>query len=343
MKVEVNEESKSKFTSEYFKKEVFINKSYKYEYGQEKESKMHIAFNIDKSFCMPLGVTITSILENNNDIEFSFHVFIDDITQLDRELLEQTMNKYNSNCYIYIMNMKQFSKFHIKHKRFKQVSYFRLYMNKILQKVTDKFLYLDADLICVSSMKPFFDIDLDGNIIAAVEDYPEAVATRGTFLGLEYGHYFDSGMMLVDCKAWEENEITEKCFAYQGVPANMFTCHDQDVLNLVLDGNVFYVDVKYNFMGFYRIATPRDCIIYHFFGRIKPWGIALSFEELEWRKYLSISFWENMPNPFPPKRGEYYFYYKHAAGYFRDIGNKTQEIACLAWYYILKIANVFGI
>ena len=343
MKVQVNKESELKFSSDYFEKEAFVNKIYKYEYGYQDGKVMHIAFNIDESFCMPMGVTITSILENNKDVNFAFHVFIDGINQKDKELLENTMKKYNANCYVYIMNMEQFSNFHIKHKRFKHVAYFRLYMNKVLYKITDRFLYLDADLICISSMKPFFDIDLEGKIIAAVEDYPEAVTTRSKFLGLEHGHYLDSGMMLVDCKAWEENQITEKCFAYQGVSAEKFTCHDHDVLNLVLDGHVCYVDVKFNFMGIYWLTTPKACIIYHFFGRVKPWGIAVSDEELEWRRYLSISLWEDMPNPLPPKQGQYYFYYKYAADYYRHNGDKMKELSCKAWYSVLKIASLLGL
>ena len=42
-----------------------------------KKSDFYIAFGISKAFTYPVGVLITSILENNKDIKISFHIFID--------------------------------------------------------------------------------------------------------------------------------------------------------------------------------------------------------------------------------------------------------------------------
>lgn len=45
--------------------------------GNNKKSDFYIAFGISKAFTYPVGVLITSILENNKDIKISFHIFID--------------------------------------------------------------------------------------------------------------------------------------------------------------------------------------------------------------------------------------------------------------------------
>ncbi|WP_443935744.1 glycosyltransferase family 8 protein, partial [Phascolarctobacterium faecium] len=163
--------------------------------------------------------------------------------------------------------MEPFANFHIKHSRFKRVSYFRLYMTKVLKKITRYFLYLDADLMCINSMEAFKKIDLEGKVLAAVSDLPEAVQTRSDFLGLKSGKYFNSGVLWIDTKKWEENSITEKAFSYQGRDPKSFTCHDQDVLNLVMDGDIKFIDEKFNHLGFDGSKVPEGCIIYHFFGR----------------------------------------------------------------------------
>ena len=137
------------FDREYFEKNEFVKKIYSFENLQcieDQNDVMHICFNIDINFFRPTGVTITSILENNSNMKFAFHIFTDAVSKKDLEALEKTTVKYKQSCYVYLMDMAPFANFHIKHPRFKKVSYFRLYMPKVLKKITRYFLYIDADL-----------------------------------------------------------------------------------------------------------------------------------------------------------------------------------------------------
>lgn len=152
---------------------------------------VNICFNIDSNFFMPLGVAITSILENNKDMNFNFHIFIDEAFDDDLQKLQKTMINYKQNAFVYIMRTEPFANFHVKHIRFKRVSYFRLYMPKLLKKITNKYIYIDADLICVSSMKPFIELDLEGNVLGAVSEYPKDVEYRSNFLKLKSEKYFN--------------------------------------------------------------------------------------------------------------------------------------------------------
>lgn len=337
MKVQFNEESAKKFTRKYFDTHKIVKQTYDFKYSAGKNQMMHITFNIDVNFFMPTGVTITSILENNKDLDFTFHIFTNEVDEKDLKKLKQTAEKYKQNCIIYVLDMEPFSHFHIKHDRFKRVSYFRLYVPKILKNLTDKFLYIDADLICINSIKAFMKIDLGDKILAAVADLPQACQVKSTHLGLFSGKYFNSGVLWIDAKKWDANNITERCFAYQGVSAEKFTCHDQDVLNLVMDGNIKFLDDKFNHLGFDGSEASEECIIYHFSGREKPWNIALTEYDKIWRKYLTISFWDNIDNPLPPKKPKNYYNYKQAGKFYFSHGNKLEAIKCYFWYSILKI------
>ncbi len=337
MKVQFNEVSAKKFTSEYFQTHDIVQQIYSYKFATGKKDMMHVAFNIDVNFFMPTGVTITSILENNNDLEFTFHIFTDAADKYDLDKLQKTAAKYKQNCIVYVMDMEPFSHFHIKHARFKRVSFFRLYMPKVLDKVTEKFLYIDADLICISSMRPFMEIELENKILAAAADLPEASKMRSAYLGLNSGKYFNSGALWIDVKKWNNNNITEKCFAYQGVSPEKFTCHDQDVLNLVMDGDIKFIDDRFNHLGFDGSIVPEGCIIYHFFGREKPWDIALTQYDKLWRRYLQISYWDNIDDPLPPKEPKNYHNYKCAGKFYYKHGEMLKSLCCYFWYTILKI------
>ena len=113
------------FDKEYFEKKEIVKKIYRFEnsrYAKDKNDIMHICFNIDINFFRPTGVTITSILENNKNMNFAFHIFTDAISEKDLKALEKTTVKYKQNCYVYLMDMDPFANFHIKHSRFKRVS-----------------------------------------------------------------------------------------------------------------------------------------------------------------------------------------------------------------------------
>ena len=80
------------FDREYFEKNEFVKKIYSFENLQcieDQNDVMHICFNIDINFFRPTGVTITSILENNSNMKFAFHIFTDAVNKKDLEALKK--------------------------------------------------------------------------------------------------------------------------------------------------------------------------------------------------------------------------------------------------------------
>ena len=328
------------FEAAYFEESNFIKKKYSYlsdESSNLHDNMMHVCFNLDCKYFHQLGVTVTSVLENNPQFHFVFHVFIDKVDEADITKVRQVVEKYKCDFYIYIMNMEPFSHFHLRNKRYSHVGYFRVYMPKVLRNFTKKYLYIDADMICVNSLQPFVDIDMQGKPIACVSDFPDAVEVRSAFLKLKSGKYFNAGMMWVDVEEWEKQQITEHCFEYIDMDPKCFTAHDQDVLNLVFDGNYVLLPNIFNFMGSIGTEAPKDLIIYHFFGRIKPWDICLSEYDKIWRHYCEISFWETIEDPFPPREPKYYSDFKFAGEYYRKNGQYLKALECYWIYSILKI------
>lgn len=328
------------FDHEYFEKSKIVKEVISFEFrinNVENKEIFHVAFNIDANFFMPTGVTITSILENNKEMSVAFHIFADNAKSEDVENLRLTAEKYHQNIYIYIMDMQPFSSFHIKHPRFQRVSYFRLYMPKVLRKVTNHFLYIDADAICMNRLQPFKEINLHGKPVAAVAQNPKSEMEYSKFLGLKSGRYVNSGVLWVDIDEWERDGVTEKCFAYSGSDPGRFWCHDQDILNLVLDGNIEFLPEKFNHLGSYDRKAPDDCIVYHFFGRTKPWNMAVSEYDMLWRKYCELSFWPTLSDPLPPRQPKYYFYFKKAGRYYWKHREYRKALAAYSEYLVLKI------
>ncbi len=321
-----------------FSVNAFVNHEYEFlnKIRQNGKKQLAIALNTDNNFLMQVGVVLTSILEQNKNINFQFHVFASEITDYHLQNFEKTSVKYNCDIYIHIMNMEPFSGFHIKHPRFNRVAYIRLYMPKVMKQYCSHFAYIDADMLCIGDMDAYFDIDLKDKPVAAVPEIESAAKWLAENLHLKSQRYLNSASLWVDIKKWEEEQITERCFAHQNENPDKFHCHDQDVLNLVLDGEWASLPARFNFLH-ETASKDEEILLYHFWGRTKPWKVVLSEYDKLWRYYLELSFWPNINGKFPPKTPENYFVYRDAAKYLKKHDLYIGALKCYFWYSILKI------
>lgn len=301
---------------------------------------MHIAFNVNDAYFRQAAVAIISVLENNKNKKFTFYIFTDTYKQESAEKLKLIAEKYNIKLCIYVIDMNILAGFHIKVKRFSRVTYLRLIMPKILKDI-NCFLYMDADMICLGDLWQLNNIDFEGKAFAAVSDLPEAVEYRTKFLKLKNNKYFNDGMMFVNINNWNRLQITEKAFMFKSADPKRFLGQSQDILNLVMDGDIIFLDKKFNVMK--ESTDVKDCVIYHFFGRFKPWEMELNKYDALWRKYLAISPWPALTDKLPPKKPQYYHDYKKIGKYYKENNNWLNMIESYFWYSILKIRLKLGL
>lgn len=327
----------SKYPTAYFEND---NQLYtqKYEFlckaPTDARPTLFVAFNINDLFFKPLGAEITSILETNKDLAVEFFVFIDNYSEINKINLQKTAEKYKCHIRFYVMDMSVYQDFHIKVKRFSRVTYIRIVMPWILRHYTKRYLYLDADMICVDSLKRFLEIDLGDKAIGALTyDTPERIE----FLKMKNGVYFSDGLMWINVDEWIKQQITEKVFSFQGADPHRFKGQTQDLLNIVMDGNMLPISNVYHHMD--KNFAVQGLLI-HYSGRDKPWEVVLDADDELWRHYLDISAWESMPDPMPPKKPAYYHTFKKLAEVYGEKGEKLKQVECLFWYSILKIRKL---
>lgn len=177
--------------------------------GDNKINGFHIAFGISKTFTYPVGILMTSILENNKDIKISFHIFIDDKID-DKELsrFKEIIKNYNVNIVIYEIDNSEF--LDLNDKEFTIAAYYRFAIPYQLQNITDRYLYIDADMIAIRELKDYLKIDLQNKIAAVVDDF--ILDKNGIpVLLTENKKYFNSGMMYINLTEWLKNNVSEEC------------------------------------------------------------------------------------------------------------------------------------
>ena len=100
----------------------------------------HVAYNVNDPFFRIMGASMVSVLENNPDHPFVFHLFTDGYSRDNAEKIRQLAEKWHCRCTLYELDMEPFQDFHVKVARFSRITYGRLYMAKVLKKETDRFL-----------------------------------------------------------------------------------------------------------------------------------------------------------------------------------------------------------
>ena len=262
----------------------------------------HIVFGIDDDFIRPLGILMTSIILNNPKEKIAFHIITKFINKQHQQQLENFSKKNNVYLSIYTINKQYFYNMPTT-SYISQAMYNRFLIPFLLKNITDKALYLDADIICLNSLKKLKSIDINNNIIAAVnESNPSVVKSQTIKLNLKSKRYFNSGMLYININNWIKNSINDKLIkAVQKYTDLSFP--DQDLLNIVLENDCIYIDKKYNYTfdvryksNRYIYTIPDDTVFLHYVGRFKPWQEWCMHPLREkFRTIAKQSLWKDIP------------------------------------------------
>lgn len=118
------------------------------------------------------GVSIVSVLLNNKDINFHFHVFTDFLSDKDIQLFSQISKQYKTCVTLHTLNMDILKKLPT-NQVWSHAIYFRLIIADYFYKKCDKVLYLDSDVVCTGSIQILKSLNLSSMPIAAVMDISE--------------------------------------------------------------------------------------------------------------------------------------------------------------------------
>ncbi|WNJ79518.1 glycosyltransferase [Cedecea neteri] len=256
-----------------------------------KEKKLNIAYGIDRNFLFGSGISMTSVLINNPEMEFNFYVFTDFVDDDYISCVERLAEKYHTSITVIVFDNEAFRDLPST-KAWTYAMYYRYFAFEYLSNNLDSVLYLDADIICKGAMDELADIKFNGEYAAIIHDIDEVRLKSGARLGIpELSHgYFNSGVVLANLVLWKEQKLLSKAFGVFSEKKDGLLYFDQDVLNILFVGNtislrrdfncIYGVDqelVNKNINDDYKDFITDDTILIHYVGVTKPWH--------RWAKY----------------------------------------------------------
>lgn len=290
-----------------------------------KRDTINILCATDDNYVPYCGVMLTSVLENNKDIDVHVFIIIDrDLNESNKKQFTQLAKYYHVQITYILVNKKDFEEFPLHpEQHFTTATYYRLAAELLLPQNIEKVIYLDCDMVVNSSLLPLWRTNIEKYSVAVVDDM--CIGLTSNYERLKYSpslKYFNAGMLLINLHYWRKNNLFQKFKQYATKYSDRLLWNDQDLLNAVLLENKLHVGIEWNYqMGFLKqsyfdtlpaylqseIRTTQPKIIHY--NQSKPWNVAyynLPYNDI-WHHYKRLSPWKMMCDIYPSHKKLNYF------------------------------------
>lgn len=311
-----------------------------------KNKIINIAYCTDANYLEYVAVSIMSILMNNSEQALQFFVFVYDVSEEDIKKLQATSEKIQVVKIDNAEVEKYNNDFSIKH--LNRSIYIRLIVPRLLKDKVDSFIYLDADTLCFDKISEINEVDINDVICAVSHDSLNIHENKNAArLNLSSNYYFNSGFIYINVPNWIANDIERKANTILFEQGKNLPYPDQDALNIVMDGNVRFIDNRWNFLFNWFTDEQKDTFfsqkstlprIIHFTGGRKPW-----YKEHKGLAQQLYTFYHH----FTPWRNEELRSYALRMRptdyrvYSRQAAKKGNYLSALKWYSKYLKAKIF--
>lgn len=260
---------------------------------------MEIVFCADRVVLPGLHVAAYSLLENvrlsRESKKVSFSIFSDILNESDADLLRQTLAPLKKDFTVTLrrIDVSQLAGFPPLNGSL--AAYYRILAAQLID--ADRFLYLDADILCDIDASELYRIDMGTRPAGMVPEAPLSGAVD-RFIAEQLGNspsepYFNSGVILVNVVEWRRQRVSEKAIEY--ITRYRPPYHDQSALNAVLHGNIMSLDGRFNCIANMRKNWPYLTRRYgkierlvHFVDYPKPWDWLGEFLHPQYRLWRPV-------------------------------------------------------
>ena len=242
---------------------------------------LDICMASDDNFAIHLGISIISIMENN-DSDINVHILNDKISQINIDRLKTIEERYPGlNLYFYDIHkyFKENDVNYIFNETLKDNDFFnllgistfsRLFLEDIIPKDIEKILYLDCDTVVLNDLNELFAIELDENLIAGVIDIMANI-NKHFYKGQEKKTPFiNAGVLLINLRKWRELKFAKLSIDLLNKYPDKSFLNDQNIINILCGEDVIIMDPKFNTMSeFFYVDYEKNLKINEHFASVE--------------------------------------------------------------------------
>lgn len=263
-----------------------------------------VFFTVDDGYVPFLSVALSSMI-NNSNIENNYKAII-----IHQELSDENKKRLRSlakeHFKVEFAPMKDSLEEitdrmsnRIRCDYFTLTIYFRLFIAKMFP-MYDKGIYIDSDVVVNSDIAELFRVDIGENLLGGCSDL--SVANVPVFteymekaVGVKSEEYINSGVLLLNMKALREEEFDAHFLRLLTTYHFDSIAPDQDYINAICNGRIFYLDATWNTMPREDIPEDEGAKLVHYNLFTKPWCYeGLHYEKLFWDYAKYSGYYEDL-------------------------------------------------
>jgi lipopolysaccharide biosynthesis glycosyltransferase len=250
---------------------------------------MHVTFATDNAYAPLTAVAMYSVCEVVPDVNVT--VLADDLDDAARENLARTLRGHPDVALDVVDIADLLAPLELlpiegRFRAYPRSIWATLFLGSALPSGLRRTLFLDSDIIMRRDPAELWELDLDGNVVAAVLSGNRSAV--GGPNGISYYQElglspdlcpFNAGVFLADLDAWRRDDVTSQCLEVVRKFHDRIISWDQEVLNAVLADRWLPLSTVWNCTDYWR--PVEDCrppypddlehaVIRHFAGH-KPW------------------------------------------------------------------------
>lgn len=204
--------------------------------------KLNFLYTSDNNYFDHMLTSMYSLAISHQKEDILIHILGDGYTKEQLSELIKFQKRFPNidfRFYSFDSLRKQIEKYNIKPFRDSNLPNARFFICELIKDV-DKLLYLDSDTIIVNSLNDIFARDIK-TPIALVKEYnfPKHMKDKVSC-------YYNSGILLFNFKKWDEEDYYKKMYDILKNTDVNFLFPDQDLINLIFEGNISPLDFSYN-------------------------------------------------------------------------------------------------
>lgn len=248
---------------------------------------MNILVTLDRNYLQPLRVMLGSLYLNNPGETFDIYLVGDGLQPEDWADLERLCARRGALHPVTVPEDLFAAAPVVRY--YSRAMYYRLLAAQLLPAELDRVLYLDPDILVINPLRPLYDTNLEGKLMAAsIHRGLTDISSRVNRLRLdtpEAEGYFNSGVLVMDLAAMRRRMDPAEIFAYARDHADVLILPDQDILNGLYSTELYPVEERlwnYDARRFdrYQLSSQGEMdmdwvmdhtAVLHFCGKRKPW------------------------------------------------------------------------
>lgn len=248
---------------------------------------MHLLYITNDAYVPHVATTLASVFENNRDMSFDVHVMATDISDENNNKLQHFVKSYHHHLDVKVINPNDLEIDLSVCGKWGIFPSLKLYAADLYPNI-DNMLYMDADMICIGSIKSIEQIDMTNWYVAESTDEAASLKHKERLSMPSNAFYGCAGLVYFNLAAWRRDNVRQKCFAYFNDPQNkdIIKWGEQDVINKVCMGHIYELPIEFNMFSHYYLhhgrAIPskykdnfeehkKNAVIIHYIDACKPW------------------------------------------------------------------------